>query len=311
VENNLQNLERYEMTKEQAYEADLHEVESFRYISADWGNRKRPIVDLPVDDGESKRKKRKLLFNKKHPPKPKVPEHFDGLVKLPGAKVAEHIVEDIDPKWVRYVFDPVFVALVKREPNQWWPVVVGNARKDNLKKPPEELMTFVVVKYPQGNKNWCLFKSLASALHYCGMNNAAAHFSSTAPTVQSLPRTQAIKTLQDKMIEHVPEIAGYVAYNGTTRKKTKSLSLLELVEETTCFPTVVIPRGNDGSSSHAFVVVDDLIFDATQLCAMKLCRQSLDWICGKNGIGSIELAIRFLQPSNTKKRYARTVKKHW
>jgi hypothetical protein len=39
----------------------------------------------------------------------------------------------------------------------------------------------------------------------------------------------------------------------------------------------------DRSTNHAIVVMDDLIFDFTQAYAIKLCRESLDWICGDLG----------------------------
>jgi hypothetical protein len=69
------------------------------------------------------------------------------------------------------------------------------------------------------------------------------------------------------------------------------LSLEELVQDKTIFPTITIPRANDGSASHAVVVVDGIIFDATQSHAMQLCQKSFEWICGKNGVGGIERAL--------------------
>jgi hypothetical protein len=74
---------------------------------------------------------------------------------------------------------------------------------------------------------------------------------------------------------------------------------------------MVILRANDGSASHALVVVDALIFDATQSHAMKLCRDSFEWICGKYGVGGIERALRFEKPDKTERRYARTMAKNW
>jgi hypothetical protein len=68
---------------------------------------------------------------------------------------------------------------------------------------------------------------------------------------------------------------------------------------------------NDGSNNHAFVVVDDLIFDCTQTHAMKLCRESLDWICGENGIASINIALRFNQSFGTKERLPHKEKTNW
>jgi hypothetical protein len=76
---------------------------------------------------------------------------------------------------------------------------------------------------------------------------------------------------------HWPEIWGVISFNQhRKRQKMNHLSLDELVQNKTIFPTMVIPRANDGSASHAVVVVDDLIFDATQSHAIKLCRESFE-----------------------------------
>jgi hypothetical protein len=74
---------------------------------------------------------------------------------------------------------------------------------------------------------------------------------------------------------------------------------------------VVILHANDGSASHAFVVVDDIIFDATQPHALKLCRKSFEWICGKHGMGDIERALCLEKPYKTEKRYVRIMAKNW
>jgi hypothetical protein len=55
-------------------------------------------------------------------------------------------------------------------------------------------MTLVDVKYQQGYWNQCLFKVDVSAFHYCGLEQAASHFSTTAPTVQLLPPTTSENT---------------------------------------------------------------------------------------------------------------------
>jgi hypothetical protein len=111
---------------------------------------------------------------------------------------------------------------------------------------------------------------------------------------------------------HAPDIGGVMAFNQhRKRRKMNHLSLDELVQNKTIFPTLGIPRANDGSASHAVVVVNNLIFDATQSHAMKLCRESYEWICGKHGVGGIERALRFEKPDKTEKRYARTMAKNW
>ncbi|WP_288992857.1 hypothetical protein, partial [uncultured Marinobacter sp.] len=67
----------------------------------------------------------------------------------------------------------------------------------------------------------------------------------------------------------------------------------------------------DGANNHSFVVVDDLIFDSTQSCALKLCRESLDWICGEGGIASIDVALRFNRGYRTKEKLPYQERTHW
>ena len=288
---------RGEMSEQEKYEAEVLEIDSLMYVPA---------------DSDRKRRRTVTFMTRGLAPRVKVREHFKGLVKLPGKK-GNRIVEDISPEWVEYIFLPVYVELVKKQPRQWWPVVVGEAKKkgkSNFVSP--SLSTSIKVKYQQGDWNQCLFKATASALHYCGQTDAASYLSNVAPSVQYLPREQAILSLRDHMIKHVPEIGGVAAFNQhQKRRKTNRLTIDGLIESKTRFLTLVIPRANDGSASHAVVVVDDIIFDATQIWAIKLCKEGLDWICGECGMGDIEMALRFERPVKTKKKYARTMKRNW
>ena len=61
------------------------------------------------------------------------------------------------------------------------------------------------------------------------------------------------------------------------------MTVESLVQEKSTFPTVVIPRGYDMSVNHAVCVVDDLVFDSTQLKALCLFKETFDGICGDNG----------------------------
>jgi hypothetical protein len=105
------------------------------------------------------------------------------------------------------------------------------------------------------------------------------------------------------MQENIPCIGVCEVYNVRPKNKNfKKLSIQDLLENKTWFPTAVIPYGKDESNNHAFVVVDDLIFDSSQTHAMKLCRESLDWICGENAMASINIALRFNQSIGTKEK---------
>jgi hypothetical protein len=93
--------------------------------------------------------------------------------------------------------------------------------------------------------------------------------------------------------------------------KIKKLLIQDLLENKMRFPTAVIPYGKDQLNNHAFVVVDDLIFDSTQTHGMKLCRESLNWICGEKGILSINIALRFNQSFGTKEILQHKEKTNW
>ena len=84
------------------------------------------------------------------------------------------------------------------------------------------------------------------------------------------------------------------------KRRNRKITLQEVLDVVTPFPTIVIPCGNDDSVNHAVCVVDDLIFDSTQPYALKLTRQSFDWICGDGGCGSVYLVLRFMRGFCTK-----------
>jgi hypothetical protein len=44
---------------------------------------------------------------------------------------------------------------------------------------------------------------------------------------------------------------------------------------------------------------------------MKLCRESLDWICGENGMASINIALHFNQSIGTKELLQHKQKTNW
>jgi hypothetical protein len=122
-----------------------------------------------------------------------------------------------------------------------------------------------------------------------------------------------LKELNNVIQEYAPCIGVCKVYNVCHKnKKIKKLSIQDLLENKTRYSTVVIPYGKDGSKDHAFVVVDDLIFDSTtQTHAIKLCCESLNWICGEKGIVSINIALRFNQSFGTKEKLQRKEKTNW
>jgi hypothetical protein len=195
---NLKTKPRGEMLPIEKYKADVLEIDSLIHGPAELDHKRRQTV---------------TFMTRGLAPRVKVREHFKRLVKLPGKK-GNRIVQDISPEWVIYIFIPVYVELIKKQPHQWWPVVVGEAKKKGkLNFVSPSLSTSIKVKYQQGDWNQCLFKTTALALHYYGQTDAASYLSNVAPSIQYLPREQAIPSLRDHMIKHVPEIGGVAAFN--------------------------------------------------------------------------------------------------
>ena len=219
-------------------------------------------------------------------------------------------ISAVNPEWVEYVFSPVFVEIVKKGVRNWWPIPLGNARitKDVA---PSHLMTKIRLKYTQNDRNQCLFT--ASALHYVGLIVEATVFSMKAPTVEYVSGDVAILELKKVMKQVAPVIGDCVVYNKLNRRrKINRLTLDEILGTKTEFPTVVIPLGLDKSCTHAICVVDDLIFDSTQSRALKLTKESLDWIVGGKGIDKIYEAYRFSRANGAKKKkFTHKMKKNW
>ena len=221
------------------------------------------------------------------------------------------VVQTLNPEWIDHVFDPIFVSLVRKGAYKWWPIPLGNARAgyDVL---PGYLMTNICLQYTQKEKNQCLYKCVASALHYIGLKSAASFFSMRAPVAQSKAGHFAIKEVRQMMQTEAPVIGDCVMYNKKNKKgKINPISLDEILENKTIFPTLIVPVGQDKSVNHAVCVVDDLIFDSTQLMAFKLTKESFDWICGGEGVSCIGEAYRFNRGHATKKKLDRNMNKNW
>jgi hypothetical protein len=193
---------------------------------------------------------------------------------------------------------------------RWWPMVVGNAREQDDRAPSALLVSGIRVFYQQFERDQCLMMGVASCLHYCGLKSEAVVIALRARRYEEI----ALIEMRKDMKRLVPCIGECVTFNSATSKKKtikRKLSIPDLIKKRTRFPTVVIPFERDGSNNHSFVVVDNLIFDSTQPCVMKLCLESLDWICGKYGIGSIDVAFRFNAGHGTKEKLSRKDTTNW
>jgi hypothetical protein len=163
------------------------------------------------------------------------------------------------------------------------PVPVGAPTSD---KAPKPFMTDIPIAFQQKDDNSCVTKGFASALIYLGETKAMEYLKIAANEivkssylVEGKQFKEALALIHGKMEKHAPQISLYTKFNVRRKHKpTNVLSIQQLFEVLTAYPTVIVPVGADGSISHAVTVVDDLVFDSTQERAMKLEQQSLDWI---------------------------------
>ena len=66
--------------------------------------------------------------------------------------------------------------------------------------------------------------------------------------------------------------------------KRNDADKLNVLEDISPLPTVVIPLGTDGGVAHVITIIDRLIFYSTCERVLILSKEALDWVC-TNGKG--------------------------
>jgi len=120
------------------------------------------------------------------------------------------------------------------------------------------------------------------------------------------------------MKEIVPTIGMPTIFGVKTKtraRKKRVITWEELLGNVTTFPTLIIPVLPTGEATHAFCVVDDLIFDSSTPFALKLCLDSVKWICN-NTLPEIYRVFRFDSKVSPPGRrvfdvYKRSIVYHW
>ena len=75
------------------------------------------------------------------------------------------------------------------------------------------------------------------------------------------------------------------------------------------YPKVVIPRSPDASLGHAFCIVDDLIFDSSQVYALQMRKTVVAALCG--GVHDLAYVISFNGSTRAFQQYTRLAKKNY
>ena len=116
----------------------------------------------------------------------------------------------------------------------------------------------------------------------------------------------------------MPEIGRATVFERRTKnhnRRLRHLTWQTIFTDIQPYPTLIIPVLPDGSTSHAFCVVDDLIFDSITQYALKLEKESLNWMFNDSDM-NVFLALRFetkISPASGKldQKYQRKVAFHW
>jgi hypothetical protein len=218
------------------------------------------------------------------------------------------------------MYDAKLVNQARKVPDVWHGCSIGDSIECTI---PTDLRTSVHVLYQQLNRRFCLSYSLASALFYCGFDIAARILDSQARVFASLLFDDQLNRIKDLMPGLVPLIGRPTLYNQRrcrnkkkkTTTKARCITWESLFDEIVPHPTLIVPVMPDGRASHAFCIVDDLIFESSFPFALKLQRESIEWVYGDPNI-EIYQVIRFNMKCSPKGQkvegvYKRDVKLNW
>jgi len=226
-----------------------------------------------------------------------------------GAYTPKQRVEDVTK------YHAFLVEVTNRRPDEWVGPPAGNPG-DGVA--PAELNTTIRTIYQQHGNRYCLTFSLASALFYCGFRWAAELLAEQAQNFAAFHYDESIAELRSFMTNLVPLIGLPTLFGIRTKRSSRVKRWLtwdDLFTKLTPYPTIVIPMSPTRGATHAFCVVDDLIFDSITPHAMKLQQKSIDWIFNNEKVDLYQ-ALRFnmkFTPKGMKVegKYERDVSLHW
>lgn len=214
------------------------------------------------------------------------------------------------------IIDPQLLEDAKSQPNVWVSLPLGDACDAT---PPLNLITKVKCLYEQLERPYCVTYCMANALFYCGFHLKARDLAAQAPLLAPLNMAAQLEAIKSFIPNLVPLIGGATIYGkrcAGNKKRKRSITVADLFSDITPYPTLVVPsRQDNGRMTHAFCVVDDLIFDSCTSYALKLKMESINWIFNNVPV-DIFVALRFnkkVSPEGHKVRgkYKRLVQRNW
>ena len=205
-----------------------------------------------------------------------VQDYFIGIKRSTTAQ--GEVIEIINHAWVKYHFHEKFVAAVMAyslTSNKFVDVPVGSARNEDCDPPLRSNVTAVLCHYPQGDKDYCMSYSFASALWYLGFQQESELVRMQSHTLEAWDRNSQLVALR----EYLSGLALFKPHPIVWGQKRKRYLRFDILNDILSEPTLVIPWGGDAGTHHAVTVVGHYIFDSTTNHALHLTKESLDWCC--------------------------------
>lgn len=176
---------------------------------------------------------------------------------------------------------------------------LGGDSSSQIDSPPSWLVLSVPTVYQQANRNYCISYSFASCLHYCGFPCVARTIASFDDVFSTIPLDYAFSVPENLILAHLLLIGQPTKYNTKGKRK---ITIKDLIQEKTPYPTILVPIGRNGYCGHCVLVVNDIIFDAITPFGLLLIEESFEWVFGVP-VKHILMAYRFANkaaPKGTK-----------
>ena len=169
------------------------------------------------------------------------------------------------PQMGTVFFTRKYVDFLVHNAGQFFAIPLGNSKQE---KAPRYLSTDVDICYYQGEKNYCLVYSVASALKYMGFheNRINKYLRRCAEEVSNMSMTKGIDKVVETLGECFHELGRPQKYNqrNASKKMREPLTWEELIQRPLPYLTIVVPVGKDGCRNHAIAIIDNIIFDASR-----------------------------------------------
>jgi hypothetical protein len=172
---------------------------------------------------------------------------------------------EIDEEFVVENCKPFFITRCRINPERTYKVMDGAPKVLPLTSLARDDDFTIIPVYQQLFRDTCAMSAIASAMRY--FNDQKAH-QLVAKNINSSQKAYNRFRYAETII-----------MNGNLKYVTKKFKerQLNIVEDLSCFPTLVRLEGHDGSTSHAVATAGKWLFDANLPNAEKISLPLLDW----------------------------------